>query len=217
TPTRCHLQLCDSSRGAPESINSLTDGVLSANTVFRVNFGGPVFARTVKERSYVDAIVIACFSPHPLVPMLRENHPGFIVIGIYEAAVQTAAQMGLRFGIVTTGAQWESILMHALEYSTGVCKDRCVGVKGTGVAVLALDHSDETRTALLNSSLELLRAGAEAIILGCAGMSPLAKQLQDDILKASPWRSGLSSQYVPIIDGVRAAIEIAASLARQAL
>jgi len=201
--------------GAPASINSIADSVLSAALVLNTNFGGSALFNHVATRANFDAVVVACFSPHPLVPIIREAAPGYRAIGIYEAAVQTANQLGLRFGIVTTGAAWEPILYNALEASTGVCKERCVGVIGTGVAVLDLDHGDTTRKALLEASIKLLKDGAEAIILGCAGMSSLAKQLQDDLLHAEPWKVGLRTQHVPVIDGVRAAIEIAASLSRQ--
>lgn len=198
---------------APPSINSISDGIVSAAAVFHA-YGG---AASAKDYIFAraDAVVVACFSPHPLVPMLKETCPGLPVVGIYEAAVQTAVNYG-RFGIVTTGAYWEPVLFDALEGSAGICKERCVGVRETNVAVLDLGHGGgETRAAMLNASLDLLRAGADAIVLGCAGMSPLAKQLQDDLLAAAPWRPNLQTQRVPVVDGVRAAIEIAANLVRQ--
>lgn len=194
---------------APPSIDSVTDGVLSATAVLLA-----IGAKAQDILHAVDAVVVACFSPHPLVQMLKECYPGLLVVGIYEAAAQTALHHG-RFGIMTTGAYWEPVLRDALESAAGVCKERCVGVRGTNVGVLALGHGEDTRTAMLASSLDLLRAGADAIVLGCAAMSPLAKQLQDDIAIADPWKPNLTTQRVPIVDGVRAAIDIAASLVRQ--
>ncbi|KZW00576.1 hypothetical protein EXIGLDRAFT_721343 [Exidia glandulosa HHB12029] len=211
-PPDVQLAFATAPSPAPASINSLADGVLSAAAVFNSTV-------LVNAGHVPDAIVVACFSPHPLVQMYRETLRT-VVVGIYEAAVQTAIQHG-RFGIVTTGEYWETVLYDALESSAGICKERCVGVRGTNVAVLDLNSEshhgagNETRAAMLNASLELLRKGANAIVLGCAGMAPLAKQLQDDLLTAEPWRAGLKTQRVPVVDGVRAAIEIAASLVRQ--
>ncbi|KAL2038155.1 hypothetical protein N7G274_009103 [Stereocaulon virgatum] len=69
-----------------------------------------------------DAFLIACYSPHPLVSLLK-THTAKPVLGIFEASVQTAIQLlgqngtEERFGIVSTGRQWCWILGDAVRES----------------------------------------------------------------------------------------------------
>ena len=67
-----------------------------------------------------DAFLVACYSQHPLVPLLKEE-PAIKagrkpVTGIFEASVGASLQSihpEERFGIVSTGKVWEAILTEA--------------------------------------------------------------------------------------------------------
>ena len=71
----------------------------------------------------------------------------------------------------------------------------------TGLPVLALEQEPETSESRLLHAIRAARDedGAEAVLLGCAGMSDLCARLES--------RSGM-----PVIDGVSAAVKLAEGL-----
>ena len=79
--------------------------------------------------------------------------------------------------------------------------DRCASVRTTKLSVLDTEHDRSNTLAVLleASQLAIQADGAEAICLGCAGMSGLERQLED--------RLG-----VPVINAVAAAVKMAESL-----
>jgi allantoin racemase len=116
------------------------------------------------------------------------------VLGICEAAVHMAMPLAHRFAIVTTLSQSISST-EALVTRYGAA-GRCT-VRAAEVPVLALE--DAASGAVHKIEVEITRAlkedRAEAIILGCAGMTDLA--------------AALSRKFgVPVIDGVAAAIKL---------
>lgn len=149
------------------------------------------------EARGVDAYVIACFDD-PGLGAAREIARG-PVIGICQAAIQVAMTIATRFSIITTLPRSVPIIEDLVDaYGAG---HRCRKVRSVDMPVLALEEDlAHTEEMLVR---EILRAkqedGAEAIILGCAGMSELC-----DRLKA---RTGM-----PVIDGVTAAIKLAEAL-----
>lgn len=103
---------------APPSIDGTLDGVISTAAILR-DIGiiqnsqgriGPIGTKTLEYlASTYTAIVVACFSSHPLVPCLREAF-GVLeqsivpsIVGIMEASIMVGMQMGPAFGIATTG------------------------------------------------------------------------------------------------------------------
>ncbi|MBR7890089.1 aspartate/glutamate racemase family protein [Marinomonas sp. A79] len=145
----------------------------------------------------VDAHIIACFGD-PALDAARElaNAP---VIGIAEAAFQLAGLIAHKFGVVTTLARTLPASEHLLQ-KYGY-QHRCSGVRATDIPVLALENIEADAYECLKS--ECLAAiqndGAEAIVLGCAGMSALVNKLASEL-------------PVPIIDGVTAAVKLAEAL-----
>ena len=122
------------------------------------------------------------------------------VVGIGEAACHMAALIAARFSVVTTLGRSVSPIEHNLvKYGLA---SRCARVRAAEVAVLDLEDaasdayahiSDEIRAALNEDR-------AEAIVLGCAGMTDLAGRLSRE-------------HGVPVIDGVGAAVKLIESLA----
>lgn len=136
-------------------------------------------------------IVVACFSAHPLVPVLKELLAGYDqpppVLGILESSILAALQLGPTFGIATTGprtsehtapkhALFEMSLMNQTEWeplfdeavrAMGISPTRYTGTKGTGFNAVSL-HGDKAAEALLEASCFLVQKGAKVIILGCA-------------------------------------------------
>lgn len=149
------------------------------------------------EQQGVDAHIIACFGD-PAIDAARELAT-VPVIGIAGAAFQLASLVAHRFGVVTTMSRTLPASEHLLaRYGY---QHLCSGVRATDIAVLDLEHiqQDVYQHLKVECELAIEKDGAEAIVLGCAGMSDLARQLTEEL-------------HVPVIDGVAAAVKLAESL-----
>ncbi|MEV4686791.1 aspartate/glutamate racemase family protein [Microbacterium sp. LWH3-1.2] len=149
-----------------------------------------------------DAYVIACFGD-PGLDAARELTEA-PVVGIAEAAMHVASISGRHFGVVTTLAR---TLGRARDLVSRYGMTRaCVSLGASGIPVLDLeDTTSESFEVIAGRCLEAVeRDGADAIVLGCAGMA--------DLCHALAGRVG-----VPVVDGVAAAVGIAAGMARMAV
>ena len=175
--------------GTPASIEGHADEALSVPAMLEL-------IRSAEGRG-VNAYVIACFDD-PGLAAAREVAAG-PVIGICQAAVQVATTIATRFSIVTTLPRSVPIIEDLVEaYGVG---HRCRTVRAVDMPVLALEQDPATAEARLVREIEAARDidGAEAVVLGCAGMSDLCDRLQA--------RTG-----IPVIAGVRAAVKMAEGL-----
>jgi allantoin racemase len=148
------------------------------------------------EAEGADAHVIACFDDTGLDA--ARQLAGAPVVGIGEAAYHAATLIAHRFTVVTTLSRSIPALEHnLLKYGF----ERRARVRAAEVPVLALE--DETSDARARIDAEIARAlaedRAEAIVLGCAGMAKLARDLA-------------ASHGCPVIDGVGAAVKLAEML-----
>jgi allantoin racemase len=177
------------SRDGPASIEGYFDEALSVP--------GLLAAIAEAERDSVDAHVIACFDDTGLDA--ARSLACAPVVGIGEAAYHLASLVADRFSVVTTLSRSIRALEHnLLRYGLS---SRCGRVRAAEVPVLSLH--DPISNARLRISSEIASARredrAEAIVLGCAGMAPLA--------------AGLASEHaVPVIEGVSAAVKLVESL-----
>lgn len=136
-----------------------------------------------------DGYVIACFGD-PGLDAAREVAAG-PVVGMAEAAMRAASYLGRGFSVVTTvdrsrGRTWD------LAERYGVARF-CRGVHACGIRVLDLDADpDAFKTITAASRHALERDEADAIVLGCAGMTHLVTDLAAEI-------------GAPVVDGVQAA------------
>jgi allantoin racemase len=149
------------------------------------------------ERSGIDATVIACFDDTGLeAARCCAKGP---VIGIGEAAFHLATLIAHRFTVVTTlSRSIAPIEGNLMKYGL---ERRCAKVRACEVPVLALEDPGSGARAKLSAEIERAKAeeGAEAIVLGCAGMAELA--------------ASLARQHaLPVIDGVAAAVKLAEAL-----
>lgn len=150
------------------------------------------------EAAGAEAFVIACFDD-PGIGAAREVVAG-PVIGIAQAAMQVATILAARFSIVTTLPRSVPIIEDlALRYGVSHALRR---VRSVDLPVLGLEADPET--ALHRLRAQILAAveqdSAEAVILGCAGMSDMCHRLS-------------AETGVPVIDGVHAAVRMAEALA----
>ena len=146
-----------------------------------------------------DAFVVACFDDTGL----EAARCGTLapVVGIGEAAFHMASLVAEKFSVVTTlPRSIAPIERNLVRYGLAA---RCARVRAANVPVLALEEpgSDACRAIEAEIQRALTEDGAEAIVLGCAGMTDLARDFER--------RAG-----IPVLDGVACAVGLAEALAR---
>jgi len=173
----------------PVSIEGYYDAALSV----------PGLLKVIRDTPNFDAVVIACFDDTGLdAARCVTDKP---VIGIGEAAYSMAGMLANKFSVVTTLARSVPALEHNL-MKYGLDR-RCVRVRSSEVAVLDLE--DDNSGAYEKIAAEIAHAiaddKAEAIVLGCAGMTDLANKLSQQFGR-------------PVLDGVACAVSLAESMVR---
>ncbi|MBE4736079.1 aspartate/glutamate racemase family protein [Streptomyces caniscabiei] len=170
----------------PESAEGWLDSYLSAAAVLDT-------LRTYEEP--YDAVVMAGFGEHG-----REGARELLdvpAVDITEAAAHLACLLGRRYGVVTTLDRTCGQIEDSLE-AAGVGRN-CAAIVGTGLGVLDLADTDRTTRAFLAAGQRARDAGAEVLVLGCAGMTGLQRTVGEKL-------------GVPVVDGVGAAVKLAESL-----
>ena len=165
-------------------------------------FSIPGIIAEMRKAGDVDATIIACFDDTGLdAARCLSLAP---VVGIGEAAFHVASMIAHKFGVVTTLSRSIAPIEHNLQ-KYGLAS-RCSGVRASDVGVLELEEPESNARKSIAAQIE--RAvhddGAEAIVLGCAGMADLANDLA-------------RTAGVPVLDGIACAVALAESLARLGL
>lgn len=183
-----HLSSLTANYGAP-SIEGYYDEVFAIP---------PMIEMLTPMAGEIDGVVVGCFDDTG-VDALRclLDVP---VVGICQAAMQAAAVVANKFSIITTlpvsvPALEHLVVRHGFERM-------CGRVRAADIPVLDLEENTGSAVRLITEELEkaLEDDGAEAIILGCAGMVELSRTLTE--------RYG-----VPVIEGVGAAVKLVEGLA----
>ena len=159
---------------------------------------GPVEAIRAAETRGAQATVIACFDDLGL-GAAREVARG-PVIGLCQAGVQVASTIAKRFSIVTTLPRAVPIIEDLVD-AYGAAR-LCRRVRAVDLPVLALEADPAEAMARLKREIRLAveQDGAEAVLLGCAGMAEMCHALQQET-------------GVPVIDPVSAAVKLAEAMA----
>ena len=176
----------------PSSIEGYYDEALSLAGLIEV----------VAQHPRADGIVIACFDDTGLDAVRCMTKAP--VIGIGEAAFHFASVLSNRFSVVTTLLRSVPAIEHNLvRYGLA---SRCARVRASDVPVLDLEKGDPATRARIcaeiSAAIETERA--EAIVLGCAGMTDLAASLSEEF--------GL-----PVLDGVACAVALCEAIVRLGL
>ncbi|MBV9908494.1 MAG: aspartate/glutamate racemase family protein [Hyphomicrobiales bacterium] len=174
-------------------------GPASIEGYFDEVFSVPGLIEEIGKAGDADAFVIACFDDTGLEAARCATLAP--VVGIGEAAFHMASLVAAKFSVVTTLSRSIVPIEHNLaKYGL---KSRCARVRAAEVPVLALEEPGSDARLLIEREIEraLVEDGAEAIVLGCAGMTDLAHDLER--------KAG-----VPVLDGVACAVSLAESLAR---
>ncbi|MGR9157597.1 aspartate/glutamate racemase family protein [Rhizobium leguminosarum] len=176
------------SRMGPVSIEGHYDGALAI----------PGLLAELRDRQPAgyDAAVIACFDDTGLEA--ARTFADVPILGLCESAVATAGFLAQRFTVVTT-LERSRVLIDNLVRRYGM-GDRAK-VRASDIPVLELEDPASGAIGKLRAEIEraLSEDGAEAIVLGCAGMTDLARELQE-------------IYGVPVVDGVAAAVKQAEAL-----
>lgn len=175
--------------GTPRSIEGYSDEARAVPAVLDLIEDG--------QGRGAQGFVIACFDDPGLAAAREVAHGP--VVGICQAAVQVAVTISNRFSIITTLPRSVPIIEDLVD-SYGA-STRCRSVRAVDMPVLELEQHPDTAEFRLLREIEAARDidGAEAAILGCAGMSELCERLAT--------KSG-----VPVIDGVVAAVKLVEGL-----
>lgn len=173
---------CVSPEAGPRSVEGFADEVLAAYHTL------DLVAQTTGE---YDGYVIACYGD-PALAACREVAE-VPVVGIAEASFHMASLVAHKWSIVTVLPRVEPLL-EELVARNGM-EEKCASIRCTPLTVLEIEEdiertkrmmADEARSAVADD-------GAEAILLGCAGLGPIDKVMQESV-------------GVPVLDGTACAV-----------
>ncbi|KAL2016657.1 hypothetical protein VTK56DRAFT_3201 [Thermocarpiscus australiensis] len=203
---------------SPASINNGED-LLESTEVVSQNL-----TKTGILKQY-DAVLVACFSVHPLVGWLAERDGALgrlAVTGIFEASILTCLSLlppRKKWGIVTTGKFWEDHLAQGVNDFLGAearsCNGRFAGVESTGLN--AGDFHGDIDPAVIQKKLReaakrLLGHGdVECVVMGCAGMAGLEEIIRSVAIEEYGPERG---NQLLIVDGVKAGIGLLEQMVR---
>ncbi len=200
----------------PNSNQAVTDGMDAALAPFRLAGGPAVECLTLAEgpfgvetqvhtdqvvlplvkliegRPDAAAFVVACYSD-PGIDACRSVSP-VPVYGIQESGVLAALARGDRIGII--GMSSASERRHRLYMRRMSVMDRVAGERALNMSVDEGARGAGTFARLTEVGAALIADGAEALVLGCAGLAT--------------HRAGLEAELgVPVIDPTQAALGMA--------
>lgn len=181
-----HLDAKTSTLGPP-SIEGFADGAVAV----------PPLLDIIRSHPEYDGYIIGCFDDTGLdAARVITSKP---VVGIGEAAMHVASILSVVFAVVTTMREAVPVITQNLQrYGLG---QRCCAVRAANIPVLDLEDPSSNAVQRISEQIQIAieEQGAEAIVLGCAGMVDLAADLTD--------RFG-----VPVINGVVSAVAIMQAL-----
>jgi allantoin racemase len=179
---------CVSPSAGPSSIEGFTDEVLAAyHTVDTV----------ASTRGRYDGYVIACYGD-PALAACRET-ADVPVVGIAEASFHMASLVAYKWSIVTVLPRVKPLL-EELVHRNGM-EHKCASIRCTPLTVLEIEEDlERTKRMMVEEARDAVAAdGAEAILLGCAGLGPIDKTMQEAV-------------GVPVFDGTACAVKLVESL-----
>jgi allantoin racemase len=180
--------------GGPEIVcSTLAEGPFGVETQEHVESVALPLRRLVEADNASEAFVIACYSD-PGLHVCREGttRP---VFGIAECGVLTALARAERFGVIAI--MQRSIARHMRYLRQMGLMDRLAGERPLNMSVAEIASGDETLSRMMEVGRALKdQDGANAIVMGCAGMARHRKPLEDAL-------------GIPVIDPTQAAVTMA--------
>jgi Asp/Glu/hydantoin racemase len=150
--------------------------------------GGPVYVSTPADVAWAsgkvvetiamaaqevepDGCIIACFGEPGLLEARRRFH--FPIVGMAEASMLTAMQLGDDFAILTLGEDWPAMLRD-LAKVYGV-EDRCVRIERIDGTPFELMSDPQRAAKSVIAAAE--KCGAQIVIIGGAALAGLASAI----------------------------------------
>ncbi len=155
----------------PVSVESAYEETLAA-------FHSMDLVKKANEEGY-DAIVLACFSD-PGLDAAKELST-IPVIGIEEATLHMAAMLGHRFSIMT--GMRRRIPTRDLHVKMRGCDDSYASAPALDMSVLEMDSNpNKAKARILDLARQCVEEDrAEVIILGCAGLTGYAEDIEREL------------------------------------
>jgi Asp/Glu/hydantoin racemase len=180
--------------GGPEIVcATLAEGPLGIETQEHVESVTLPLRRLVEADNASDAFIIACYSD-PGLHVCREGttRP---VFGIAECGVLAALARAERFGVIAI--MQRSIARHMRYLRQMGLMERLAGERPLNMSVAEIASGDGTLSRMIEVGRALKdQDGANAIVMGCAGMARHRKPLEDAL-------------GIPVIDPTQAAVTMA--------
>lgn len=171
--------------------------------------------------SQYDGFLVAGYADHLLVPLLQTHVPRTkTVCGIFQTSIATALQLltpGEKFGIVTTGVQYEEMLKDGVARVLGATGGQCgllSGVVATGLtyeetvaeerAVAKGKMMEATRRLLRDSDVGVICMGGVILV----GMEPWVREACVEVLGEE------RGMAVRIVEQMRAGVAMLDGLCR---
>lgn len=172
----------------PRSIEGFTDEVLASYHLVDA---------VAQARGQYDAIVIACYGD-PALAACREISD-VPVVGIAEASFHMGCLVAHKWSVVTVLPRILPLIEEVV-HRNGL-ERRCASVRSAPLTVLEIEADlDRAKQLMVVEAEKAVREDqAEAILLGCAGLGPLDKAMQEEL-------------GVPVFDGTACAVKMAESL-----
>jgi allantoin racemase len=189
-----HVEVVGITKG-PDSVECFLDDVLAAPYIVEL--------AEEAEREKFDAVVISCFFD-PGLKAAREAI-SIPVTSAGESSLHLACSLGERIGVVTTVTNSIPVIRHQVR-GLGL-ENHLATVRAVSLGVLELDGGANTVNALFRETMSAITEDkADTIVLGCTGMAEAAAALQSRIRAANI--------DVPVVDPLRAAIQLAETLVK---
>jgi allantoin racemase len=178
----------------PEIVcETLAEGPFGIETQEHVESVAIPLRRKIEADNEADAFVIACYSD-PGLHVAREgtSRP---VFGIAESGVLTALARAERFGVIAIKSR--SIPRHIRYLRQMGLMDRLAGERALDMSVAESASGEGTLGRMIEVGRKLKEQdGANAIVMGCAGMARHRKPLEEAL-------------GIPVIDPTQAAVTMA--------
>lgn len=152
----------------------------------------PLCRLVAAEAPRTDAFVIGCFADTGLYSAREVTAKP--VLGICESGLSTAINLGERFGVISTSTETRNAELRLVR-SYGLL-ERCVGFEPVDIPVADIATSAAAEKQVLAAARRLKALGADALVLGCAGMAPYKSMLR-------------STLKIPVVDPSVSAVAMA--------
>lgn len=155
-------------KAGPESLESWRD----------YQFAGVAVLPLLYEYPEVDGIVLACFGDPGLFAL--KEVASVPVVGIAEAAMALATLVGGSFGIIA-GMSRAVYLMDSMVRTYGL-EARYAGTVALDMRVLSFEEDRHaTLKNLEKAGRELVKRGADTVLLGCAGLTSFIDDMTEHL------------------------------------